>query len=290
MPTKKCYAHSYLMPKECENIFIDSVVSNGFIMPLIAREQGVNYEVYSGRKRLLAAHLAEIEFVPIIKRNLNDNETKVIIIESTLNQRGVDSLKYSELAMLITEYYSRVKAQGKRTDLLNEVRKILNDFEEQVTFRPVGEKLNSCKESGYKFSMSARNISRYLRVYKLINKLQQALDDNLIALRTAVELSYINYELQEYITTLIYDKSVKVTYNHAVIFRYKQVHNTLSKEVIDKCLFMGDKVFCNREGFSAMKGIYKKYGLFAYKEEEIERIVDQALGLYFKNITKVNWM
>ena len=38
------------------------------------------------------------------------------------------------------------------------------------------------------------------------------------------------------------------------------------------------------------KGIYKKYGLFAYKEEEIERIVDQALGLYFKNITKVNWM
>lgn len=60
--------------------------------------------------------------MPLIIRDLNDTEVDLLIIEANVNQRGVETFKHSELENIVYTYYSNIKAQRRRTDLLNEVR------------------------------------------------------------------------------------------------------------------------------------------------------------------------
>lgn len=72
-------------------------------------------------------------------------------------------------------------------------------------------KLDSTKECSNKFKISTRTVSRYLRVYLLIDELKQSLDENLILLRASV-VSYIECSLQKYIASLIQKKNIRITY------------------------------------------------------------------------------
>lgn len=235
-----CYVYKcnyFTKEVDVDCLMLKSIGTYGVINPVIARYKNHKYEIILGRRRFLALKELGIPIVPLIIRDLNDTEVDLLIIEANVNQRGVETFKHSELANIVYTYYSNIKAQGRRTDLLNEVRNLLDIMgnDDEVTFRPVGEKLDSTKECSNKFKISTRTVSRYLRVYLLIDELKQSLDENLISLRASVELSYIECSLQKYIASLIQKKNIRITYEQAVWLRHQQKQG----KILDRLQLVG---------------------------------------------------
>lgn len=125
------------------------------------------------------------------------------VIESNLIQRGFDNLKISEQANVIALRHSEMFSQGKRNDIIRELQMLKNP-----TFCPVDEKLNSSEILSDEYSMSSRNISRLLRIDKLIFELKGLVDIGKIAVRSGVELSYLSEETQLEISDLLEDYSI----------------------------------------------------------------------------------
>jgi len=107
---------------------VRSVKELGVIVPLIVRPIGKDkFEILSGHNRFNAAELAGLSEVPIIiKEGLSDEEARLIVTETNLVQRSFTDLSHSERAVALKTHMDAIKAQGKRTDIINEVNKLLN--------------------------------------------------------------------------------------------------------------------------------------------------------------------
>lgn len=271
-----------------------SIGTIGLVTPIIARRVNNCYEVVVGRLRLKALEYLGIEVVPAIVRDLTDVESEILVIETNINQRCIDNFKHSQIAEIVYRYHSLIKKQGRRSDLLRNVQKIISEIEgsNNATFSPVGEKLNSAVESGKKFSLSARTISRYLRVYLLCDELKQLLDYGYVSLRTAVELSFLDVSIQYVICDIIRDYFV-VKYNDAIMLREYYQLGILNKDNVANVLNGMRINKTNYSGFKPMKKLFDKYSLGRFSNSELETLLDEALHLYFVEVlgdcSKVSW-
>ena len=158
---------------------VESVKKYGVLVPAIARprEEG-GYEIVAGHRRHRASELAGRETLPVIVRNLDDDEAVIIMVDSNLQR---ENILQSERAFAFKLKLEAIKRQGARTDL---------------TSVQVGQKLNArdvvAKESG----ASAIQVQRYIRLTELIPELLSMVDEKKIAFNPAVELSYLKKEEQ----------------------------------------------------------------------------------------------
>ena len=158
---------------------VESVKKYGVLVPAIARprEEG-GYEIVAGHRRHRASELAGRETLPVIVRNLDDDEAVIIMVDSNLQR---ENILPSERAFAFKLKLEAIKRQGARTDL---------------TSVQVGQKLNArdvvAKESG----ASAIQVQRYIRLTELIPELLSMVDEKKIAFNPAVELSYLKKEEQ----------------------------------------------------------------------------------------------
>ena len=157
----------------------ESIKEYGVLVPAIARprEEG-GYELVAGHRRHRASELAGLDTMPVLVRNLDNDATTIIMVDSNLQR---ENILPSERAFAYKMKLDAVKRQGTRTDL---------------TFRQVGEKLNSVEELAKTTGESGRQISRYIRLTELIPELLDMVDDKKIAFNPAVELSYLKPEEQ----------------------------------------------------------------------------------------------
>jgi ParB family chromosome partitioning protein len=175
--------------------FVKSVIQNGVLVPIVVRpaEDGM-YEILSGHNRVAAARKAcEVtgkNTVPaVVMEGLTDEEAMFIVTETNLIQRSFADMKHSERALAIAQHYNLVKkSSGYRSDLVNEI--------EAMTYSPVANRSNMAK-LGTQYGLSKDTIHRYLRVHMLIAPLKKRLDNEEIALRVAVALSWLSEEAQE---------------------------------------------------------------------------------------------
>jgi ParB family chromosome partitioning protein len=226
------------------NELAESIKENGIMMPVIVRPaDSGTYEILSGHNRVNAAKFIGLEVIPcIIRENLTDDEAVLIVTETNLIQRSFSDLSHSEKAAAIAAHHESVKNQGRRTDLINEIEELLEnngntaEFADSGTSRPVGEKLGENKKTSEKYELSSRNISRYLRINKLINELKKRVDSEEISIRAAVELSYIPEKLQAEINSALEESDYKIDIKKSQILRaYSDVGN-LNGETIKKIL------------------------------------------------------
>jgi len=160
----------------------ESIKQYGVLVPAIARprEDG-GYELVSGHRRKRACELAELETMPVIIRNLDDDAATIIMVDSNLQR---ENILPSERAYAFKLKLEAIKRQGARSDL---------------TCTQVGHKLDGKKsveivadEAG-----SSRNqVQRYIRLTELIPELLSMVDEKKIAFNPAVELSYLKPEEQ----------------------------------------------------------------------------------------------
>ena len=156
---------------------VESMARFGVLNPLIVRPRAEGgYEIISGHRRQHAARLAGMKTLPVIVRQLDDDQAILQMVESNLQR---ETIRPSERAFAYKMKMEVLKHQGARTDL---------------TLSQVGTKLRGvtsrdlvAQEAGD----NARNIQRYIRLTHLIPELLELVDQKKISFNPAVELSYL---------------------------------------------------------------------------------------------------
>ena len=161
---------------------VESVRTYGILSPLLARPKGEGYELVSGHRRRLAAQKLGLPTVPVLVREMTDDEAVILMVDSNLQR---ENLLPSEKAFAYRMKLEAMKHQGKATS------------------RQVVGKLESADEVGQVNGESGRTIQRYIRLTNLVPPLLQMVDDGRIAFSPAVELSYLTCDEQAELWDLI---------------------------------------------------------------------------------------
>lgn len=177
--------------KDDENMMelVESVKTYGFLQPILVRplEDGT-YEMVSGHRRKRAFELAGIDKISARVRELSMDEAILMMVDSNLQR---DEILPSEKAFAYKMRLEAMKRQGQRTDLtcVPVAHKSENPRSRAILAEQVGE--------------SQDQVRRYIRLTELIPALLALVDEKRIALRPAVELSYLPKEAQEWIAECI---------------------------------------------------------------------------------------
>lgn len=159
----------------------ESIKAQGIISPLIVRpiENTDEYEVVSGHRRLHAAVKAGLSEVPALIYPLDRNEAMIAVVDSNLHR---ERILPSEKTFAYKMKMEAMKARGKRTDL---------------TLSQAATKSDTAAEIGKARNESRDQVFRYIHLTHLIPELLQKVDEGVIALSPAVELSYLSEEQQK---------------------------------------------------------------------------------------------
>ena len=153
---------------------VESVALFGLLTPLVVRpRQEGGYEIISGHRRQHAAQLAGLKTLPVIVRELDDDQAILQMVESNLQR---ETIRPSERAFAYKMKLEALKHQGARTDL---------------TSCQVGTKFRADKKLAAETDESARNVQRFIRLTHLIPELLELVDQKKISFNPAVELSYL---------------------------------------------------------------------------------------------------
>ena len=161
---------------------VESVRTYGILSPLLARPKGEGYELVSGHRRRLAAQKLGLPTVPVLVREMSDDEAVILMVDSNLQR---ENLLPSEKAFAYQMKLEAMKHQGKSTSC------------------KVCTKSRTDEMIGKHESVSARTIQNYIRLTNLVPPLLQMVDDGRIALSPAVELSYLTRDEQAELWDLI---------------------------------------------------------------------------------------
>ena len=201
---------------------VESVKSRGVITPITLRwKEDGRYEIVSGHRRRKACELAGLATVPAEIKKLTRDEAIILMVESNL-QRSV--ILPSEKAFSYKMRLEAMKRQGQRTDL---------------TCGPVDHKLEGMKSRDViaeSTNDSARQVSRYIRLTELIPEILDKVDEGRIALRPAVELSYLNDEEQQDLLPAMELADATPSHAQAIKMRQFSQDGKLTPEVIESIL------------------------------------------------------
>lgn len=154
---------------------MESIQKFGTLTPALARplpEGG--YELISGHRRLAACQVLGIETMPVIIREMSDDEAVIAMVDANLQR---EHILPSEKAFAYKMKLDAIKHQG-------------------VTSRQLGEKLLSVTQVSKESDDSERQVQRYIRLTYLIPELLSMVDENKIAFNPAVEISYLEQSEQ----------------------------------------------------------------------------------------------
>jgi ParB family chromosome partitioning protein len=262
----------------------ESIKANGVLQPIIVRplKKG-KYEILSGHNRVEASKLAGNDTIPaIVREGLTDDEASFIVTETNLLQRSFADLSHSERANALAAHYDAVKHQGKRTDLLSQLQSFINDSDE--TSRQPGEKYNATDETGKQYGLSARNVSRYVRLSKLIKPLQERMDNGEFSYLAGIELAFIDPQKQSWVHTALEYSDLAVDIERAKVIRKRLEDEESTPETVIAILDGSEMPLPEKsEAIRIGSKLLKKYDYFrTYRTpEEVEDIIDKALEAYF---------
>ena len=161
---------------------VESVKQYGVLTPTIARpDPDGGYEIISGHRRLRASELAGLDKLPVIVREMDDDEAIIYMVDSNLQR---EHILPSERAFAYKMKMDAIKHQGQRADLTCA----------QDGHKSEGKKSRDivAEEAG----VSKNQVSRYIRLTELIPEIRDMVDEKKIAFNPAVELSYLKPEEQ----------------------------------------------------------------------------------------------
>lgn len=263
---------------------VESIRKNGVMTPIVCRPNpngSDTYEILIGHNRWNCSKIAGLETIPaIIKEQLTEEAAQTYVDESNLIQRGFNDLKISEQARIIARRYSEMFSQGKRNDIINEIRALNGESESNG---------NSREKVAEEYVLGRNTIARLVRISKLCDGILAWLDKGQLAVRAGVELSYLTAEEQstllEINTTDNNDMLMKISEAQARDLRVlsvdcKKDNLELTGNQMLKVLAIKKKKPDKKIAISP--NTYKKY--FTDKSnDEIQQIVEQALEMFYSD-------
>ena len=194
---------------------IESIRKVGAITPALARPlPDGGYELISGHRRLAACKALGMDTMPVIVRDLTDEEAVITMVDSNLQR---EHILPSEKAFAYKMKMEALKNQGKRTDL---------------TLSQVATKLDAAAEIGKSADESRDQVFRYIRLTHLIPDILKLVDEGKIALTPAVELSYLQPSEQEMLFSVMDSDEVTPSLSQARRLRRMSEAQTLTDDAV----------------------------------------------------------
>ena len=245
---------------------IESVREYGVLSPAVVRpkEDGI-YEMIAGHRRKLASQMADRPDIPCIVRDLTDEEATIIMVDSNLQR---EEILPSEKAFAYKMKLDAMKRQGQRTDLTSSP--LATDLIGKRSDEILGEQVGESKDQ----------IRRYIRLTELIKPILDMVDDKKIALRPAVELSYLSQEQQERLLDTMQLQDCTPSHAQAIKMRKFAEEDRLNEDVI--LSIMSEEKGNQREQFRIPRERINKYFSPGTSAKQIEDTIIKALELYRK--------
>ena len=190
---------------------VESIRVHGVLSPLLARPKGDGYELVSGHRRRLAAQKLGLPPVPVLVREMTDDEAVILMVDSNLQR---ENLLPSEKAFAYKMKLEAMKHQGRATS------------------RQLVGKSESADKVGQGSGESGRTIQRYIRLTNLVPPLLQMVDDGRIAFSPAVELSHLTKEEQVELWDLIGQEDATPSLSQAIRMKRLSREAKLTPEVL----------------------------------------------------------
>ena len=216
----------------------------------------------AGHRRKRASELAGKDSIKCIVQNVTDDEAIILMVDSNLQR---EQLLPSEKAFAYKMKLDAMNRQGQRTDL---------------TFAPLGQKLNSRETLASSSPDSHSQIQRYIRLTYLSQPLLDLVDEGKIAMRPAVELSYLTENEQEILLNTMEWEDCTPSHVQAIKMRQFSQEGKLNEGVIQSIL--QEEKPNQKEQFRMPKERISKYFAPGTSSQKIEETIIKALELYRK--------
>lgn len=269
------------------NDMVQSVKTNGILTPILVRaiNGGEKYEILAGHNRTNAARLAGLTSIPaVVKENLSDEEAEMYVVETNVMQRGFDDLSITERAAVVAARHSAMFDEDKRRAIEHELA--LLGGEEVEEQDEGGEKKSKLAAVGENYGLGKDSVARLVRVDKLVDELKPYVDDGGIAIRAAVNLSYLSQNEQTIVAELM---DLGMDMKKAALLREVSKQKKLTAKAIRDIMYRGElidkdapikrkpiKVKINAD-------ITEKYFDPEWDESKVQEVVEEALERYFAN-------
>lgn len=241
---------------------VESIRVHGVLSPLLARPKGESYELVSGHRRRLAAQKLGLPTVPVLVREMTDDEAVILMVDSNLQR---ENLLPSEKAFAYKMKLEAMNRQGKRTDL---------------TSTTVVPKFRSNEVIGKESGESRETVRRYIRLTNLVPPLLQMVDDGRIAFSPAVELSYLTRDEQAELWDLIGREDATPSLSQALRMKQLSREAKLTPEVLYAILT--EEKPNQKEQIRIKTESLRKYFPRNYSAQQMEREIIKLLEARYR--------
>ena len=248
-------------------LLIQSIDNNGVLNPVILRKNGERYELIAGHRRKHACLRLGISGIPAIVRELSRDEAVVEMVDSNLQR---EHILPSEKAFAYKMKMDAMKRQGERTDL---------------TSVPMAQKSKTTRELiAEESGESADQVRRYIRLTELIPELLTMVDEEKIAFRPAVELSYLTKDEQRDLLETI--ESEEATPSLAQAIRMKNLSKVGKLDMDTIFAIMTEQKPNQKEKIKIPMERLEQFFPRGMPQKQIEDTIVKALTLYQKHLKK----
>ena len=242
---------------------VESIKQYGVLSPAIARKkEDGRFELISGHRRKRASELAGLTEMPLLVRQLSNEEAAIIMCDSNLQR---ERILPSEKAHAYKMKLEALKKQGARSDL---------------TSSPVATKSGTAGEIGEKAGDSKDTVYRFIRLTELIPPLLQLVDEGKIAFRPAVEISYLPKKNQRELLAAMEREVCSPSHAQALKMKAFAQEGNLTPEVITS--IMMEQKGNQKEQVRIPRESISKFFKSDDSIETISETIIKALELYRK--------
>ena len=250
---------------------VDSVKQYGVLVPALVRPKpDGGYDMIAGHRRRMASELAEKQTISCIVRDMTDDEATIVMVDSNLQR---EQILPSEKAFAYKMKLDAMKRQGQRTDL---------------TLSPVATKLDTAAILGQQSGESRDQVFRYIRLTHLIPDILDLVDNSVlkekdilqIAIRPAVELSYLTEKEQQDLAEIMESEDCTPSHAQAIKMRQFSQEGRLDANVL--LSIMQEEKPNQVEQFKMPKERISKFFSPGTPAKKMEDTIVKALELYRK--------
>ena len=265
--------HPYkVMENESMIELTESISVHGILNPLLVRplegEDG-KYEIISGHRRFFAAQKLGMRKVPCTVHFIDRDAATVMMVDSNCQRT---ELLPSEKAWAYKMKMDAMSRQGKRTDLTSD---------------PVGPKLERSNEKlAESVNESVTQIKRYIRLTYLVPELLQYVDEGKIGMRPAVEMSYLDEEVQRDIVDRILESDEMVFPSHAQTRRIRQQAENGKITYDDITAIMDEKKPNQAPTYKVSEEMVFEITKRRFTPQEFDELLKKALECYARELKK----
>lgn len=245
---------------------VESVKAYGVLVPIIARPSEDGYEIVSGHRRKRACELAGLDEIPVIVRNLDDDEAVIIMVDSNLQRENILPRERAKAYQMKLEAIKRQTARGRPVG--DNSRQVGENYSVSKVAEDLGE--------------SERQVQRFIRLNQLEQTLMDKVDSGKLAFTPAVELSYLKPEEQQWLDAALEETQQTPSLSQAQRMKRESKQGTLSAESMMEIMRENKQTIPSRGSVILPQDRLLKYFPRTYTAEQIEKTIYKLLDAWVK--------